>query len=100
MHLFVWAKQVGALVGEMLEHAGVWLQQIVGARPWDDKSVRSSSQSRPYPSDMTDEEWKLVRPLVETGQKGPGPRRQVNVRVVLNGIFYKLRNGCSWRSLP
>jgi transposase len=35
---------------------------------------------------MTDEEWKLVRPLVETVQKGPGPRRQVNVRVVLNGL--------------
>ncbi len=53
-----------------------------------------------YPSDMTGEEWALVRPLVEVPQRGQGRRRRVDLREVLNAVFFVLETGCQWRSLP
>lgn len=52
-----------------------------------------------YPSDMTDEEWALVCPLIRPGKRG-GRRRSVDLREVLNGIFYVLWTGCQWQALP
>ncbi|MFC7453372.1 transposase, partial [Insolitispirillum peregrinum] len=48
-----------------------------------------------YPSDLTDEEWALVEPLIPPAKRG-GRRRTVNIREVLNGIFYVLMTGCQW----
>ena len=42
-----------------------------------------------YPSDLTDEEWALVEPLVPPAKRG-GRRREFNVREVLNGLLYVL----------
>jgi transposase len=52
-----------------------------------------------YPSDLTDEEWALVEPLILPARRG-GRKRTVDVREVLNGIFYILATGCQWRALP
>jgi transposase len=52
-----------------------------------------------YPSDLTDTEWALVAPLIRPAKHG-GRRRTVDVRDVLNGIFYVLSTGCQWRALP
>lgn len=52
-----------------------------------------------YPSDLTDAEWALVDPFVPPAKRG-GRRRTVDVREVLNGIFYILATGCQWRALP
>ena len=52
-----------------------------------------------YPSDLTDTEWVLVEPLIPLARHG-GRRRSVNVREVLNGIFYILWTGCQWKALP
>ena len=52
-----------------------------------------------YDSDMTDEEWALVAPLIPPAKRG-GRRRSVNVREVLNAIFYVLWTGCQWKALP
>ena len=52
-----------------------------------------------YPSDLTDAEWLLVEPLIPPARHG-GRRRSVNVREVLNGIFYILWTGCQWKALP
>ena len=52
-----------------------------------------------YPSDLTDAEWALVEPFVPPARRG-GRRRTVDVREVLNGIFYVLATGCQWRALP
>lgn len=52
-----------------------------------------------YPSDMTDEEWALVKPLIPPGKRH-GRHRTVDLREVLNGIFYVLSTGCQWRALP
>lgn len=52
-----------------------------------------------YDSDMTDEEWALVLPLIPPAKHG-GRRREVNVREILNAIFYVLWTGCQWKALP
>lgn len=52
-----------------------------------------------YPSDLSDAEWALVAPLIRPAKRG-GRKRSVNVREVLNGIFYVLSTGCQWSALP
>ena len=52
-----------------------------------------------YPSDLTDAEWALVAPAIPPAKRG-GRRREVNVREVLNAIFYVLSTGCQWAALP
>ena len=54
---------------------------------------------RIYPTDLTDEQWKHLQPLIPPPKPG-GRRRTVNMRQVINGILYLLRSGCSWRLLP
>src|SRR5471032_1583224 len=52
-----------------------------------------------YPSDLTDEEWRHVEPLIPPAKRG-GNRRHVDVREVMNGIMYVLSTGCQWRAIP
>jgi len=52
-----------------------------------------------YPSDLTDAEWVLVEPAIPPAKRGGRPR-DVNLREVLNGIFYVLSTGCQWQALP
>jgi transposase len=52
-----------------------------------------------YPSDLSDAEWALVEPLIPPARRGGRPR-QVNLREVLNAIFYVLSTGCQWQALP
>ena len=52
-----------------------------------------------YPSDVTDEQWKLIESLIPPAKSG-GRKRTVNMREVFNGILYLLRSGCAWRLLP
>jgi transposase len=51
-----------------------------------------------YPSDVTDEQWAMIEPLIPVY---PGGRpRKTAVRDVLDAILYLLRTGCQWRYLP
>ena len=52
-----------------------------------------------YPSDLTNTEWAILEPLLPAGKPGGRPRA-VDMRAVVNGIFYVLRSGCAWRMLP
>ena len=52
-----------------------------------------------YPSDLNDREFDLVAPLVAQ-KAGSGKKRIVDIREVLNAIFYRTRTGCQWRMLP
>ena len=52
-----------------------------------------------YPSDLTDAEWALVSPLIRPAKHGGRPRK-VDVREVLNAVFYVLSTGCQWSALP
>jgi putative transposase len=53
----------------------------------------------PYPSDLTDEQWKFIESLIPPAKPGGRPR-SVNMREVVNAILYLNRTGCSWRMLP
>lgn len=55
--------------------------------------------SQVYPSDLSDEEWVLLAPLIPPAKPGGRPR-SVEIRRILNGLFYVLRSGCAWRYLP
>jgi len=52
-----------------------------------------------YPSDLTDEQWALLAPLLPDAKPGGRPR-SVDLREVVNGLLYVLRTGCPWRHLP
>jgi transposase len=52
-----------------------------------------------YPSDLSDSEWDLLEPLLPAARPGGRPR-SVDLRRILNGIFYVLRSGCAWRYVP
>jgi len=54
---------------------------------------------QPYPTDLTDREWAILEPLIPPAKPGGRPR-SVHLREILNGIFYALRAGGSWRMLP
>ena len=52
-----------------------------------------------YFTDLTDEQWALVEPLLPAAKPGGRPR-DVNLREVLNAILYLNRSGCQWDLLP
>jgi putative transposase len=57
------------------------------------------TQRLPYPSDVTDEEWAIIEPFLPK-EFEEGREREVDLREVVNGIFYETRSGCAWRMLP
>ena len=66
---------------------------------WTSRKSRRYDRSRlRYPSDLTDEEWALVEPLIAPAKRG-GNRRHVVVREVVNGLMYILSTGCQWRAI-
>ncbi len=52
-----------------------------------------------YPSDLSDREWAILEPLLPPAKPGGRPR-SVDLRRIVNGIFYLLGSGCAWRYLP
>ena len=53
----------------------------------------------PYPSDVTDEQWRLIAPSIPPPKLGGRPRT-VDLCEVINAVLYLNRTGCSWRQLP
>ena len=64
----------------------------------ENRSLYDRSKLR-YPSDLTDEEWALIEPLIPPAMRGGG-ERTVNMREVVNGLMYVLSTGCQWRAIP
>ncbi|WP_143438372.1 transposase, partial [Hydrocoleum sp. CS-953] len=59
----------------------------------------ANPQRKTYPSDLSDLEWNLIKPLL------PEPKRlghpiEVDFREILNGVFYVQRSGCQWEMMP
>ena len=54
---------------------------------------------KPYPSDISLEQFELVRPLLEGVRKRTKPRT-VDQYEVFNAVLYLLKSGCQWRMLP
>ncbi|MGW0811629.1 IS5 family transposase [Nonomuraea sp. NPDC002799] len=62
------------------------------------------SERKPYPSDLSDERWELIRPVI-TSWKGQHPsvsghEGRYEMREIVNAILYQARTGCQWRYLP
>ena len=52
-----------------------------------------------YPTDLTDEQWALLAPLLAQA-RGPGHPQVISLRRIVNANLYLLRTGCQWRMLP
>jgi putative transposase len=100
MLFFMWTTSIGAWVEQVWQQVIGMLQQILPPSASGGADQSAQTAHRGYHTDMTDAEWHLVRPFVETPQTGPGPRRNVNLRAIFNAIWYKLRTGCQWCLLP
>jgi len=53
----------------------------------------------PYPSDVTNDQWRLIASSIPPPKPGGRPRSN-DMREVVNAILYLSRTGCSWRQLP
>ncbi len=54
---------------------------------------------KPYPTDLIDDQWQVLQPLIPPAKPGGRPR-EVEMREVLNTLFYQNRSGCQWDMLP
>jgi transposase len=67
---------------------------------WTDENRATYNRDKlRYPSDLTDDEWGHIEPLIPPAKRGGGKRR-VNMRAVVNGVMYVLSTGCQWRYIP
>jgi transposase len=79
---------------------GWWPDSMRGHLMWTKKNrARYDRSQLRYPSDLTDDEWQLVGPLIPPGKRGGGKRRVI-MREVMNGLMYVLSTGCQWRAIP
>jgi putative transposase len=61
----------------------------------------SNITRKPYPSDLTDEQWTILEPLIPPARQNRGGRpRDVNMREIMNAILYLNRSGCQWDMIP
>src|SRR6476620_9293824 len=71
----------------------MWTQQSRG------RMAQIARKTKRYPSDLTDEEWERLAPLMpKPGRRGRP--REVEFREVINAVRYLVRSGCGWRMLP
>lgn len=57
-----------------------------------------SPKSKEYTSDLTDEQWSWLEPLIPRSKWGRP--RKMDMRRAINGMFYVVRTGCQWANLP
>lgn len=63
------------------------------------QAVVRTQGRRGYPTDITDEEWRLIEPLLPGAARTGRPRR-TDLRAVINALRYMVLAGCKWRMLP
>ena len=61
--------------------------------------IRHDRSKLRYPSDVTDDEWALVKPMIPPAKRG-GRKREHDERDLVNGLLYVLSTGCQWRYIP
>jgi len=64
--------------------------------------VQKGHKTKKYPSDLTDEQWAILAPMIPPAKQNTrgGRPRKVDMREVLNTLFYLNRSGCQWDMLP
>src|SRR5471030_1780853 len=71
----------------------MWSKQSRG------RMAQIAKKTKRYPSDLTDEEWEQIAPLMpKPGRRGRP--REIDFREVINAVRYLVRSGCGWRMLP
>src|SRR3954454_7284725 len=71
----------------------MWTEQSRG------RMAKIAKKTKRYPSDLTDEEWEAIAPLMpQPGRRGRP--REIEFREVINAVRYLVRSGCGWRMLP
>src|SRR4029453_19074283 len=71
----------------------------MGKRPMWKPKHRLAAADRSglrYPSDLIDAEWAIIEPMIPPAKHG-GRKRPIDVREILNGLFYVLSTGCQWQ---
>lgn len=63
------------------------------------EAMNETTDRKRYPSDLTDEKWAILEPLLPINI-GPGHPVETDLRIVIDAIFYRIRTGCQWRYLP
>ena len=53
-----------------------------------------------YATDLTDDQWSAIAPLLDTAKTQGGRPTEINLRAIVNALLYKNRTGCQWRLLP
>ena len=78
----------------------MWHRFVLEVPMWTaENRPRYNRDKLRYPSDLTNEEWALVEPLIAPGKRGGG-KRTVVMRSVVDGLMYILSTGCQWRAIP
>jgi putative transposase len=64
--------------------------------------MSNSNTRNAYSTDLTDEQWAIIEPIIsqDPNQTGAGRPREVSLREVINAILYLNRTGCQWDLLP
>ena len=72
---------------------------LMWTRKQQRRMAKIAQKTKRYPSDLTDEEWERIAPLMpKPGRRGRP--REVEFREVINAVRYLVRSGCGWRMLP
>jgi putative transposase len=56
---------------------------------------KENSSKKAYPTDLTDEQWEIIAPLLKGMREYKYSKREL-----LNAVKYLVDNGCKWRALP
>ena len=62
-------------------------------------AMAQNSSANPYSTDLSDQEWQLIRPVLPAACHTGRPRRW-KLRLIVNALLYQLKTGCPWRLLP
>jgi putative transposase len=61
--------------------------------------MSTQTPRKPYPTDISDEAWEWIAPFLAQAA-GPGRPRTVDIREIVNALFYLDKTGCQWEMLP
>ena len=57
-------------------------------------------RNKRYTSDMSEQEWEMIRPMLPIEKAGPGRPIEIDMREAVNGMLYVAKTGCQWENLP
>ncbi len=96
--------QSGEIMGiDLLDHIvlgdGTFVSLRVCIKSWRFGNNACVNERKPYSTDLTDQQWQHLEPLLPAVRRGGRPARYTR-REIVNAILYVTRNGCAWRNLP